>query len=147
MNKRLSLIYALCFLSILPLTYAIGFITAQTWADIILVISLLCGAYVLSYIIFLRKKDGVSFGRAVARFFLYLFTVTIVRVLMYYIKIFFAGYIPCDMLGNPIGERIWGLRAIMADSWENLVYVPLLCISALYVIIYLTVSKRLKKNS
>lgn len=146
MTKRFSVIYALSFLCVLPLTYARPFVTARTWADVILVFSACCGVYELVYILWLRRKDGVSLGRAISHGFFCFFFALFLRGLLHFARIFFIGYEAYDMLGRPLGRTIRGIDALAGGGLEDLVYLLMMCISAVFDIIYIVISKMISKR-
>ncbi len=147
MNKGVtSKIYALSFLWLMPLTYASPYVTAQFWADMIAIIAILLGLYDLSYILILRQNDNVSFGRAVARFFLYGFIMIVLYITFSYIKLFFWGYNGTFWFGYSDYDPVYGFEAIKADVWSNLIFVPMFIISTIYICGYFLISKKISKS-
>lgn len=91
MLKKYGIIYMLSFVFYFFVLEASPYISAQTWADILLLLFIVAIIYEITYLIFLRKKERVSFGRALARWFLYGFTALEVSLLKnYFDEIFFA---------------------------------------------------------
>lgn len=131
-KKIFGVLYAVSFFSLIPFAYASSYITAQTWADIIMFITVFCWIYIGLYILWLRKKEAVGFGKAAARFFLYLSVVIVTGLIIHYASLFFNGFTPTDVFGHPLSERKYGFKAIAEDGWGNMVYLPMLIISLIY---------------
>ena len=147
MNKKIfSVLYALSFLCILPLYYASPYISAQTWADAVALISAVCAVYAFLYIVWLRKKDNVSLGRAVARYFLYFNFMVLIGLLLHYCGLFFNGFTATDVMGNAVSDRKYGFAAIAEDGWGNMVYVPLLIFCVIYQAGYYYISCNISEN-
>ena len=138
-----STLYALVFLVLIPLPLALEQMTARLWADLFLMIAAACGLYALSYILFLRKKDGVGLGRAIARFFLYASCAYAIRILISYAFIYFTGFPASSYLLHETYTPVTGWSAI--DGWTNLVYLPVLSVCVLYIVIYCCVSRKLQR--
>ncbi len=141
----MKLAYMLSFV-IYPLLYAaVPYVTAQTWADIVAMLAIIVGIFQLCYIIFLRKKDEVSLGCSIARFFLYFSSVSAACLIWFYIDIFFNGY-SWGFLGASHGPY-YGFEAWREAGWDNIIYIPLLTIFAAYIITYFVISRKHKNNT
>ena len=64
----------------------------------------------------------------------------------YYIKIFICGFTPTDILGNVIGEKLYGFKAIQKDSWANLFFIPYISFSSFIQILYCYIIMRKTKK-
>lgn len=142
----ISIIFALSFL-----TYGIAlsvsqYVTARLWADCLALLFGVAVFYELLYIVVLRKKEGVSLGKAVAFYFLCFFTECELIAACYYVRLFVRGYTPSDFLGNVNGETVYGFKAIAADDWTNFIFVPVLFISVVYQVAYFVVRYVKKKG-
>lgn len=145
--KKYGLIYPLTFISYtFFLSYLCIFTTLTVAVEIgALALGVLMTAsfiYQIIYIAYLRRKENISLPRSIARFFLYLLLSISLCWLFYYIYSFFAGLV-FGFMGN--ASRYYGFEA-----WEilNGLYLWLLFIPpALYTVIYLIVSNKIKKLS
>lgn len=134
--KKFSLIFLISFLIYILAIFAVPYMTARIWADVIALLFILACCYQLLYIIFLRKRDSVSLGRSISRYFLYLFSAVITVILIYYGNNFINGFTPTNFFGQEIGEKVYGFEAVIKDEWAHLFAIPLVFISFLYQIIY-----------
>ncbi len=135
--KIYGIIFRISFLSYLAVMSVAKYVTARTFADITLGIFLLCCVYELIYVIWLRKKENVSFRKALTELFGYAFLSPVVYLILYRIAglivgVFFkeyAVYFHIDVY-HSVSEMIF-------DGWANLTLllaaVPLL----IYIVIYL----------
>ena len=131
MNKY-DFILKMSFISYLLVLVAKPYITARTWADIILFLFIFSCIYQIAYILYLRKKENVTFLRSIANYFLYLT----------YMGDIIAGYLLLDTYVG-IGYT---------SGWEKvgLVFVglPIFIISSIYQLIYyLLKRKKCKKTN
>ncbi|MBR5773695.1 MAG: hypothetical protein IKY44_02470 [Clostridia bacterium] len=145
--KIFSLIFSLSFLTYISAIFARPYITGAIWADVLLLLFILACCYQLLYIIFLRKKDSVSLGRSISRYFLHFFSVVIAVILIYYANNFINGFTPGTWVGHATGETVYGFEAVVSDGFAHLFLVPLAFISFLYQIVYCLVSRRFKNKS
>ena len=135
-------IFKLCFISYVGVFLARPYITAQTWADIILLIFLVSCVYQLMYIIYLRKLDQlkVSFLRSITNYFLF-FTYTIeIFLVCYTFYSFFFGYEGCFFLSC---ETYTGLEIF--NSWFIFYYIliiPCIIYQILYYVILAHITKK-----
>ncbi len=123
MLKKYGILYMLSFVSYFLVLEASPYISAQTWADILLLLFVIAIIYELAYLIFLRKKECVGFGRALARWFLYGFSALEVSLLINYFEEIFR-----------------------ATDLVHILVAPLFLICVLYQIGYFTVSYFVKKR-
>lgn len=137
-----SIIYLLSFIMYPLILMAMPKVTAQTWADIVMFIFIIAVFYELVYIFHLRKKDNVSLKRAIALYFLYLFSAVEVYIFLYYADNFINGFATSDFLGNSTSEVMYGFEAIAQDTWAHAIFVPVLVICVVYQIIYFVVKKK-----
>ncbi|MBE5864916.1 MAG: hypothetical protein E7292_01720 [Lachnospiraceae bacterium] len=138
--KKKSLYYLFFLLSFIMysvILFAVPYVTAQLWADITMYIFIVAIGYQLIYLFYLRKKDNLKFGGAVALYFLCLFISLEMFGILYYVDLAVNGYTPTDFLGNQIGETVYGWTAIGSDGWANYILVPFFLISILYQAIYM----------
>ena len=145
--KKFSLIFLISFLIYILAIFAVPYMTARIWADVIALLFILACCYQLLYIIFLRKRDSVSLGRSISRYFLYLFSAVITVVLIYYGNNFINGFTPTNFFGQEIGETVYGFEAVIKDEWAHLFAIPLVFISFLYQIIYYIFYRKQKNKS
>ncbi len=139
-------IFRICILWLIPFSYALPYNTARIWADTIVLIACLCGVYILAYIIWLRRKNKESLLRAIADFVFYFLMAHTVLIFLHYAGNFFYGYTPTDIVGMPIGETVYGFKAIQYDGWSNLFYIPELIFTGIYTIIYILQLKWFKRK-
>ena len=145
--KKFSLIFLISFLIYILAIFAVPYMTARIWADVIALLFILACCYQLLYIIFLRKWDSVSLGRSISRYFLYLFSAVITVILIYYGNNFINGFTPTNFFGQEIGEKVYGFEAVIKDEWAHLFAIPLVFISFLYQIIYYIFYRKQKNKS
>lgn len=137
-----SIIYLVSFIMYPLILIAMPDVTAQTWADAVALVFVAAVCYELVYIFHLRKKDNVSLKRAIALYFLYLFSSVEVYIFLYYADNFINGFATSDFLGNPTSEVMYGFEAIVKDTWAHMVFVPILVICVVYQIVYFVVRKK-----
>lgn len=142
--KKCSILYALSFISYTACLFAVEYITAQTWADMIFLAFLLCCVYELAYIFYYRKKDNVSFGRAVARLFQYSLIALWLWIAIYFVwGFFFGNNISNGFFGGDY-TTYYGIEAWTEDDWGRLIFWIITIPTAVYNFVYYVVSKRLK---
>lgn len=122
------------------------YITAQTWADICFFMFLGACIYQVVYIIYLRRKENISLGRSVAKYFLYAFGSLFCLVIYEYADLFFNGYKECSFLGECY-ETYYGFEAWKHDDIGNFVYGIVLLVCFVYYVSYYIISKKLKKSN
>lgn len=143
--KMYSLFYILFLLSFIMysvILFVAPYVTARLWADIIMYIFIVAVCYQLVYLFYLRRKDNLKFGRTLALYFLCLFSSLEIYVALSYVDLAVNGYTPTDILGNIVGETVYGWNAIQSDGFANFFFVPFLCVCTLYQIIYFAVASR-----
>jgi len=139
--KKYSVIFTLSFISYLIVLFAAPYISAQTWADLCLLIFLLSVIYQLCFLIFLRRKEGVGIGRGIARFFLYSLQVLSIYVIIQYGDMFFNGYQQQTLIGDCYGEIYYGFDAWKNNIFANIIYLSVLFTTFVYGVLYFIVGK------
>ena len=92
-------------------------------------------------------KIGLKILRILSIIFLIFLTLLEMYCFIHYLNNFFNGFTKTDILGNKIGDTVYGFEAIKQDGWANLFFIPLIVITTLYQIFYLVVFfKNLKKK-
>ena len=143
--KKFSLIYVLSFLSYFFVYSAVPYITARIWADIAFYIFIIAVLYQLTYIFYLRKKENVSFSRAVARLFLYISSLINILYAVSCVYIYFFGYTSYTWIKSYKIGNYYGWEAI-EKSGMNYVFL-LILIPILYQLLYILISKHLKNKA
>ncbi|MBQ8612715.1 MAG: hypothetical protein IJ416_00670 [Ruminiclostridium sp.] len=144
-SKKFSIIY---FLSFFIYTAIILFNWIYYLGDYTCVaLAILTGIYELVYIVFLRRKEAVSLGRSIARFFLYALASLSLLFITFLADNFINGYQETAWItGEAIGERYYGWEAVVNDEWGfaffKIVFIPFI----IYTIVYFSVSAYLKKK-
>ena len=144
-KEKYDLIYRLSFVSYVLILIARPYVTAQIWADIILLLFIITLVYQFIYIFFLRKKYNKNFRNVFFRFLLYGITSVSVYILIGYVDNFINGYTPTDWVGNKTHDTYYGIQAILEDDWKNLICVPYLIFNLLIIIVFKFVNKKLKR--
>lgn len=144
--KKYNAVFLLSFISYFMVLFASPYITAQTWADIFLLVFLISVIYQLLYIIVLRKKDGVSLGRSISKFFLYALSAVSCYIAVEYIDIFINGYKETAFLSGELIAVYYGFDAWINNFWYNIFFAPFLILNILYAIIYFAVIRSIKKK-
>lgn len=144
--KKYSVIFALSFISYFIVLFEVPYVLAQTWADMHFPFFLISIIYQFCYIVFLRKIDKVSFGRSVSLFFLYAFVTGSFYAIIQYVDIYINGYLVTTMFTNEIVATYYGLDAWRNSTFENIIFLPFLVISFIYVVIYFMVNNEIKKS-
>lgn len=145
-RKKYDLIFRLSFVSYVLILIASPYVTAQTWADIILLIFIMTLVYQFVYIFFLRKKYNKKFSNVFFRFLLYGMTSVSVYIIIGYFDNFINGYTPTDWVGNKTHDTYYGIQAILEDDWKNIFCVPYLIFNLLIIIVFKFINKKLEKN-
>lgn len=149
-KKPVSIIFELSFLAYPLLLAAIPYVTARAWADIIAALWGAAVLFELVYIVYLRKKDGVSLGRSIAKYILYLLLSLAMLILACWFKAYFNGYRPAGLFGKPIGRTRYGFAAVkelLTNSWDHIFDIPILIIILIYTLVYLVISRKIKVKS
>lgn len=120
-EKKFSIIYALTFFVYPVMLFCNWLYYLEDYMCVI--IAVLLTIYELVYIIFLRKKENVGIGKSIYRFFLYaLISLNTIPLIMFAID-FVNGYQEVAWFtGKPIGERYYGLEAVMNDEWTQFIF-------------------------
>lgn len=145
--KKYSVVYLVSFMFYIPSFFAMPFMTARTWADIIALMFMLACCYQLLYIIYFRRKENITLGRSIARYFLFLSVTFVAIIVIGYGDIFLNGYAPTTWTGQQIGDTLYGFEAIVNDSWTHSFCVPVLLVSFVYQIGYYFISRTIKNKS
>ena len=144
--KKYSLIFKLSFLSYIACIFVTPYITARTYADVIFFIFLFCCGYELLYLFYLRKKDNVSFGKALADLFRYGFLALFVWITLY--KIY--GVIFGVAIGRgfpPAYTTYYGVDSLKNDPFGTALFVILGLLNAVYNLVYSVISKRIERHT
>ena len=115
---------------------AMPYITAQIWADLIMVLFISSVIYQFVYLFGLRKKDNKKFSEILVLFLICGITSVSVRMIIDYINVFINGYTPTDFVGNSLDYTYYGIQAILENQWKNVLYVPYITINVIILIIY-----------
>lgn len=99
----------------------------------------------LIYIIWLRRKENVSLGRSIARFFLYLLAVPDVMYVCYFVNTFFNGYNDRSFWGEPTHYVYYGFEAWAKDEWNLVFFGFTLFVFVVYLVLYLVISAAIRK--
>ncbi len=135
-KEKYSLLFRLSFVSYVLIMIARPYVTAQIWADVILVLFIITLVYQFIYMFFFRKKDNKRFSNVFFEFLLYGITSVSIYILIGYIDNFINGYTPTDWVGNSTHDTYYGIQAILENDWKNLVSVPYLIFNLLIIIVY-----------
>ena len=145
--KKYSVVFPISFLTYIFSYLAMPYMTAKIWADIIGLLFILACCFQLLYIIHLRKKENVTLGRSIGRYFLFLSFTAIAIVVISYGNIFVNGYAPSTWTGQQIGDTVYGFKAVINAGWSHFVCIPILFVSFVYQIGYYFISRKLKNKS
>lgn len=101
----------------------------------------------LTYIIWLRRKENVSLGRSIARFFMYLLIQLNVMYVCYFVNTFINGYYDRRFWGSePIDHVYYGFEAWAKDE-RNLVFFGFAFLAfAVYLVLYLAISAAVRRS-
>lgn len=93
--KKCSLLFKLSFINYFLVLIARPYITARTWADIILILFIISCIYQIIYILLMRRKGNITFLKGLSDYFLNLTYVMDVVVICFIITeiILKLGYI------------------------------------------------------
>lgn len=134
--KKYNLLFKLSFITYVMFMIAMPYITAQIWADLIMVLFISSVIYQFVYLFGLRKKDNKKFSEILVLFLIYGITSLSVRMIIDYIDVFINGYTPTDFVGNRLGYTYYGIQAILENQIKNILYVPYIIINTIILIIY-----------
>jgi hypothetical protein len=121
-TRILTLVFRLTFISYVSVFLARPYVTAEAWADIILLLFIASCGYQLAYVFYLRKKEDVRFLRSLAEFFLYLCFAVELYILLFYLVI------------------------DSGTGWEFVFYIPAFILCLIYQICFLLVGRIIKKR-
>lgn len=130
--KRYGMAFLFSFLSYPVALAAMPYMTARTWADACLLLLVPCLAYQLAYLLLLRKREGVSLGKALSRFFLHALQAVSLYIVILYLDMFFNGYHATTFTGQPVAVY-HGLDAWTHNVFANLLCLPVLLLTAGYM--------------
>ena len=133
---RYKLPFKLSFIMYTLALFALPYMTAKYWADIIAFFFIVAVCYQLLYLFCLRKKDKLKFGRVIAQYFLYLLLSLELWTVLNCADLAINGYTPTDILGTPIGETVYGWDAITGDSIGLFIFIAIMLTATIYQIIY-----------
>lgn len=137
--NKFDFILKLTYISYILIIKARPYVTARTWADIVMFIFVNSIIYQLCYLFFLRKKENVSFLRSLAKMFLYFSFVINAYIIFYYIDIYINGYTFCFL--SFVGETHYGFEA-----WKEYPFgIPVIIVFTIYEICYFVALRRTKK--
>ena len=141
---------SVCFLSYISyiavyfaMPYGLAFdwtLKWSNWASYFFALSVL---YQITYLFYFRKRDNVSFGRALAYYVLGLSILGDMLVLYTYAKAFFNGYV--FSFFTFYSRRYYGFEAWKNMVYESIILLPLLTLSTVYQIIFFMIRRRAKK--
>lgn len=100
----------------------------------------------LTYIIWLRRKENVSLGRSIARFFLYLLAVPNAVLVWYFVDTFINGYTYVTLFGYT-GATYYGFEAWARDEWMKLLFSITFTAFAVYLALYLAISAVIRRSN
>lgn len=89
--------------------------------------------YQIIYIFTLRKKEDISFSKAISCFVVYIVSSIGINMIFYYVKIFFNGYTPIALDTHP--QTYYGWEAIKKTP-ASILYIPYWLFNAIVVIKY-----------
>lgn len=144
--KKYNIIFLLSFVSYFMVLFASLHITAHTWSYIFFLVFLISVTYQLIYIIIFRKKDGVSLGRSISKFFLYALSAVSCYIAVEYIDIFINSYKETAFLSEELIATYYGFDAWKNNFWSNILFIPFLFLNIVYAIIYFAISRSIKKK-
>ena len=108
----------------------------------IIVIGLL---YQLCYVVFFRKRNGVTLGRAIARYFLYTLSTFSLTSLFHGFDLYFFGYDVYSWILPEYIKTVYGMDALR-QSWF-FIFIPLWIVNGLYVVSYRFISNKIKNKA
>ena len=144
--KKYSLIYMLSFVFYSLALVSLPYITVQTWADILFFLFIGSCIYQLIYIIYLRKKENVTLGRSIARYFLYLSIVGSIFIVITYLDLFINGYEQRTFVTGDLIETYYKFEAWKNAGFVNFFCLPLLAMFTIYEILYALKGRKKSNN-
>lgn len=140
--KNHLLLFRASFISYILVIMASNYITARTWADIILFVFIACVIYQVIYILYLGRISGFSLGRNIARYFLYSLANISLFIIFHYVYSFMFGYSTHSITGV-YGGTYYGFEAWKSMVFESILYVPIITVSFIYIVIYTIISDKM----
>ncbi|MBQ4165390.1 MAG: hypothetical protein IJD85_03620 [Oscillospiraceae bacterium] len=140
-THKFSIIYFVSFLLYLFVPFEFGGFLKMTLAGVIVAVPIFL--FQLIYIIWLRRKEKVSVGRSIARFFLYLLAVINVGFVCVFVNIFNNGYVYCGWRYEKTyyGYEAWE-KAQMGRGFFGLFFI----VFAVYLALYLAISAAIRRS-
>lgn len=131
--EKYNLFFKLSFINYFLVLIARPYITARTWADIILVLFIGSCIYQIIYILWLRKKENITFLKSILSWFLNLTYVMDVVVICFVITEIILGF------GNVDG---------LTGAVLIIIGLPIYIVAIIYKILFYWLNNRNKnKNS
>jgi hypothetical protein len=143
--KKHNAIFTISFIPYFIVLFAIPYISARTWADVCFVFLLLSIIYQLCYIIFLRRRNKVSLLRSLSRFFLYALMAGSSYIVVQYIDMYINGYSVTVWVTGEVISTYYGFDAWANNGFGNILFLPFLTITLIYVMGYFKVNIAKKK--
>lgn len=137
---KFSIIYFVSFLLYLFVPFEFGEFLKMTLAGVIAAV--LIFLFQLIYIIWLRRKEKVSVGRSIARFFLYLLAVINVGFVCVFVNIFNNGYV---YYGWRYEKTYYGYEAWEKAQMGRGVFGFFFTVFVVYLALYLAISIWIRK--
>ena len=142
--KKYSVIYAVSFIFYFLLYLTRPHISViNGWYEVIVEYLFTASVlYELIYLFYLRKREDVSFGKALARLFLYAFIAFDGIWIFHIVHSFFTG-VSVGFFGDTNAR--YGFEAINSDLFRAIVLDPIFVVGIIYQIICFVRWKRKKK--
>ena len=140
--KKYENIFKITFTTYVLLMIARPYITAQSWADVCLILFISALIYQLLYVIYFRKKENFKFTKVLCMYFIYTISSVSTYIIFDYVNVWFNGFTPSDFLSNSYGNTYYGFDAIKQSYWKNLFYIPYLIFNVIILIIYKLFKKK-----
>lgn len=141
-THKFSIIYFVSFLLYLFVPFEFGGFLKMTLAGVIVAVPMFL--FQLIYIIWLRRKEKVSVGRSIARFFLYLLAVMNVGFVCYFINTFINGYTRYTWGGYAsvyYGAKAWEKNQLGRGFFRLAFIVFVVCL-----VLYLVISAAIRRS-
>ncbi len=136
-RMKYRLPFKLSFIVYILAMFALPYITAKLWADVVAGFFVVAVCYQLVYVFYLSKKNNLTLGRVIAQYFLYLLLSAEIWAVLSRVDLAINGYTPTDVLGNRLGETIYGLNAITEDVFGLICVGVIVVIATIYQLLYL----------
>lgn len=143
---KYNLFFKLSFIIYTLALFASPYVSARIGADIVILFFIAAVVYQLIYLFHLRKKDNLTFTRVLAQYFFYALLSLELWAILCCINSAINGYTPSDILGNAIGEKVYGWDAITGDGIGFYFYKIVILTATIYQIVYALVLNTLKKR-